>query len=156
MKQQCFSSLKNQKKQLLDSYKILRVSHKMETQKITNLFNDSTNKESKFAAEKWYFIDSQTAKGKYNQNNSIKFERESIRPSLWNYSDAFALVTGDVTVTANNNTDVALRNCSPHSTCKTEINDVFVDEENHIHIAILMYNLIEYNDDYSDTSGSLW
>ena len=40
-------------------------------------------------------------------------------------------------------------------TCKTEINDVFVDEANRIYIAIPMYNLIEYSDNYSGTSGSL-
>ena len=112
----------------------------METQKIINFLNDSTNEESKFAIKKCYFIDSQTAKGKYNRNNSIKFERESIRPSLCDYSDAFVLVTGDVTVTANNNTDFALKNCAPFSTCKTEINDVFADEASHIHIAMLLYN----------------
>ena len=128
----------------------------MEAQKIINLLNDSTNEESKFATKKCYFIDSQTAKGKYNQNNSIKFERESIRPSISDYSDAFALVTGDVTVTANNNTDFALKNCAPFSTCKAKINDVFVDEANQIHIAMPMYNLIGYSDGYSDTWGSLW
>ena len=37
----------------------------METQKIINLLNDSSNEESKFAAKKWYVIDSQTTKGKY-------------------------------------------------------------------------------------------
>ena len=36
------------------------------------------------------------------------------------------------------------------------INDIFVDEANHIYIAMPMYNLIEYSDNYSDTSGSLW
>ena len=60
-----------------------------------------------------------------------------------NYSDAFVLVTGDITVTANDNTDVAFKNCAPFSSCKTEINDVFIDEANHIYIAIRMYNLIE-------------
>ena len=33
----------------------------------------------KFVTKKWYVINSQTAKGKYNQNNSIKFETESIK-----------------------------------------------------------------------------
>ena len=37
-----------------------------------------------------------------------------------------------------------------------EINDVFIDEPNHIYIAMPMYNLIEYSDNYSDTLGSLW
>ena len=108
--------------------------------------NDSSYEESKFATKKWYVIDSQTAKGKYNQNNSIKFETESIT----------SLVTGDTTVAANNNTNVAFKNCAPFSTCKTEINDVFVDEANHIYIAMPIYNLVEYSDNYSGTSGSLW
>ena len=68
---------------------------------------------------------------------------ESIKSSLCDYSDAFILVTGDITVTANDNTDVAFKNCAPFSSCKTEINDVFIHEANHIYIAIRMYNLIE-------------
>ena len=61
----------------------------METQKIINLLNDSSHEESKFATKKWYVIDSQTANGKYNQKNSIKFETESVKSSLCDYSDAF-------------------------------------------------------------------
>ena len=51
-------------------------------------------------------MDSQTAKGKYNQNNSIKFETESIKSSLCDYSDSFIPVTRDIKVTANNETHV--------------------------------------------------
>ena len=36
------------------------------------------------------------------------------------------------------------------------INDIFVDEANDIYIAMPMYNLIEYSDNYLVTSGSLW
>ena len=54
----------------------------MEPQKIINLLNDSSYEESKFARKKWQIIDSQTAKGKYDQNDSIKFEMKSIK-SLW-------------------------------------------------------------------------
>ena len=115
------------------------------------MLNDSSNEESTFATKKWYVIDSQTAKDKYNQNNSIKFETASIKSSLCDNSHAFVLVTGDITVTADNNTDVAFKNCAPFSTCKTEINDVFIDEANHIYIPMPMYNLIEYSDNYSDT-----
>ena len=154
MERQYFSSLKNQKKQ---NSEFLQNSllYKMEIQKIINLLNDSNNEESKFTTKKWYVIDSQTAKGKYNQINSIKFETESIESSLCDYS-VFILVTGDITVTADNNTDVAFKNCAPFSTCKTEINDVFIDEANHIYIVLPLQNLIEYNNNYSDTSGNLW
>ena len=37
-----------------------------------------------------------------------------------------------------------------------QINDTFIDYANVINIAMPMYNLIEYSDNYSDTSGSLW
>ena len=128
----------------------------METQKIIILLNDSSNEESKFATKKWYVIDSQTTKGKYKQGDTIKFETETIKSSLCDYSDAFILVTGNITIAASNDTDVAFQNDAPFSTCKTVINDAFVDEANHIYIAMPMYNLMEYSDDYSDTSGSLW
>ena len=128
----------------------------MEAQKIINLLNDSSNEESKFATKNWYVIDSQTTKGKYKQGDTIKFETETIKSSLCNYSDAFILVTGNITVTANNDTDVAFKYCAPFSTCKTVINDAFVDEVNHIYIAMPMYSLIEYSDNYSHTSESLW
>ena len=62
---------------------------------------------------------------KYNQNCSFKFETESIKSSLCDYSDAFILITGDITVNVNNDADVAFKNCAPFSTCKTEINDVY-------------------------------
>ena len=79
-----------------------------------------------------------TAKDKYIQKNSIKFKTESIKSCLYDYSDAFILVSGDITVTANNDTDVAFKNCAPFSTCKAKINNVFFDEGNHFHIAMSM------------------
>ena len=118
------------------------------------MLNDSNNKKSKFA-KKWYVIDSQTATDKCNQKYSIKLEIGSIKSSLCDYSDTFILVTGDITVTADNETHVAFKNCAPIFTCKTEINNVFIDEANYIYIAMPMYNLIEYSNNYSDTSGGL-
>ena len=99
----------------------------METQKIINLLNNSSNEEPKFGYKKWYAIDSQTKKG-----DTINFETETIKSSHCDYSDAFILVTGNITVTGGNDTDVVFKNCAPFSTCKTVINDVFVDEANHI------------------------
>ena len=62
-----------------------------------------------------------------------------------------------MTVTAGNaNTKVAFKNCSPFIECRTEINETFVDKTENINVAMPMYNLIEYSDNYSDTSGSLW
>ena len=128
----------------------------MEIQKVINLLNDSSNEESKVATEKWYVTDSQTTKGQYKQGDTTKFETETIKSSLCDYSDAFILVTGNITVTADNDTNVEFKNCAPFSTCSTKINDIFVDEANHIYIAMPIHNLIGFSDNYSDTSGSFW
>ena len=48
------------------------------------------------------------------------------------------------------------KNCASFKDCRTEINDTFVDYADFINIAMPMYNLIEYSDNYSDTSGGLW
>ena len=37
-----------------------------------------------------------------------------------------------------------------------QINETFANNAEHINIAMLMYNLIEYSNNYFDTSGSLW
>ena len=104
----------------------------MEIQKIINLLNDSSNEEPKFGHKKWYAIDSQTKKGKYKQGDTINFQTKTIKSSHCDYSHTFILVTGNIAITAGNDTDVAFKNCAPFSTCKTLINDVFVDGANHI------------------------
>ena len=55
-----------------------------------------------------------------------------------------------------NNTKVASKNCAPFRKCRIETDETFIDEAEHINIAMPMYNLIEYSDNYSDTSGRLW
>ena len=128
----------------------------METQKIVNLLHGSDNDNSKFAAKKWYIIDIES-KDNYSINDEIKFLTRAIESSLCDYSDAYILVTGNITVTPNNAaTHVIFKNCAPFTKCRTEINENFVDETDFINIAMPMHNLIEYNDNYSDTSGSLW
>ena len=65
-------------------------------------------------------------------------------------------MTGNITATPNNAaTQVVFKNCAPVERCTTEINETFVDETDFINITMSMYNLIEYSDNYSDTSGSL-
>ena len=82
----------------------------METQKIVNLLNSSENEYSKFATKKQHTIDSET-KSKYSHHDPIKFLTKSIESSRCDYSDAYMLVTGDITVTGGNeNTKVAFKN----------------------------------------------
>ena len=128
----------------------------METQKIVNSLNYSNTESSKFATRKWYIFDSES-KGNYSHENWIKFLTSSLESSLCDYSDAYILVTGNFIVTGGNaNTKVAFKNCAPSKECRTEINETFVDSAEYINVAMPMYNLTEYSDNYSDTSGSSW
>ena len=95
--------------------------------------------------------------GNYSQNEEIKFLTRSIESRLCDYSDAYILVTGNIAATPSNAaTQVVFKNCALFEKCRTEINEAFVDETDFINITMPMYNLIEYSDNYSDTSGSLW
>ena len=143
----------------------------METQKIVNLLNGSDNENSKLATKIWYAIDSES-KGNYSDHDPIKFLTKSIESSLCNYSDAYILATGYITVTrtiaaGGGNpvqrkqsltavTKVIIKNCAPFEKYSTEIDGTLVDEANFINIATPMYNLIEYCDNYPDTSRRLW
>ena len=72
----------------------------METQKIVNLLNGSENEYSKFTTKKEYIINSESS-GNYSQNDEIKFLTRSIESSLCDYSDAYILVTENISVTPN-------------------------------------------------------
>ena len=123
----------------------------------------------KLATKKWYVIDSET-KCNYSHGDPITFLTKSIESNPCDYSDPYLLVTGKIAVTRTiaaagaqpqrkqvltEATQVAFKNCAPLKDCRTEISDTFVDYADFINIAIPMYNLIEYSDNYSDTSGSL-
>ena len=128
----------------------------METQKIVNLLNGFGNDNSKFAPKKRYIINSES-KGNYSHENPIKFLTSSLESSLCDYSDAYILVTENITVTPNNAaTQVVFKNCAPFEKCRTVINENFIDKAGFINITMLMYNLIEYSVNYSSTSRSLW
>ena len=50
----------------------------------------------------------------------------------------------------------SIKNCAPLINCMNEINNTQVDNAKDIGIVMPMHNLMEYSDDYSKTSGSLW
>ena len=87
-----------------------------------------------------------------------------LRSSLCDYSDAYILVKGNITVNntagagadANNtNKKVIFKNCTPFTSCISKINNTQIDNVEYIDIVMPMYNLIEYSDSYLKTSGSL-
>ena len=137
----------------------------MEYQKIANLIYDNTlNQLSKFEARNWIEINDES-RGVYNVNSQIKFKTTMLKSSLCDYSDAYILVKGTITVNntaaqgaAANNTNkkVIFKNCAPFTNCISKINNTQIDNAKDIDIVMPMYNLIEYGDNYAKTTGSLW
>ena len=135
-------------------------------QKITNLLDDSSNKTSKFRTKNWTEINVES-RGTYNDGKQIKFKTTMLKSNSGDYSDAYILVKGKITITGAGNDvaarqaderdkGVAFKNCAPFADCNTKINNTEVDNCQDIDIVMPMYNLIEYCDDYAKTSGSLW
>ena len=88
-----------------------------------------------------------------------------LKSRLCDYSDAYIHVRGTITVNntategaaANdNNEKVLFKNCAPFTNCISEINNKDLDNAKDLGIVMLIYNLIEYSDNYSKKSGSLW
>ena len=135
----------------------------MEYQKTINLLENTPNQPSKFRTKSWVEVNDES-RGTYNVNSQIKFKTSMLRSSLCDYSDAYILVSATITVpntvavgsAANNRKYTINKNCTPFSNCITEINNTQTDNAKTIDITIPMYNLIEYSDNYSKTSGSLW
>ena len=137
----------------------------MEYQKIANLIDDdASNQPSKFRTRNWIEINDES-RGAYNVNSQIKFKTTMLKSSLCDYRDAYILVKGTITVNntaaqgaAANNTNkkVIFKNCAPFTNYISEINNMQIDNAKDIDIVMPMYNLIEYSDNYTKTTGSLW
>ena len=53
-------------------------------------------------------------------------------------------------------TNKIFKNCAPFTECISKINNTQVDHARDVDVAMLMYNLIQYSNNYSRTSESLW
>ena len=94
-------------------------------------------------------------KGAYSPNKQSRFKTAMLRSSLCDYSNAYILVKGNITVTnttavaAANNTNkkVIFKSCSPFTNCIRKTNTE-IDNAECIDIVIPTHNLIEYSDNY--------
>ena len=136
----------------------------MENQKIINLL-DKINTDSKHSAtKKWYIINDENNTN-YGVNkdtgadnpDTIKYDTRVLKPNLCDYAEANILVEGTIRATnVVNATRLALKNCAPFTKCNLEINDEHVDTAENLDIVMPMYNLIEYSDNYQDSSATLY
>ena len=107
-----------------------------------------------------------------------------LRSDLCDYSDAYIVVTGEITVVkrvftaadfvalnnnwaivaainiANTNNAIggklAFKNSAPFISSVSKTNNVLIDNVEDLDVVMSMYNLTEYIKNYSNTTGSLW
>ena len=79
-----------------------------EYQKIINLLENTPNQRTKFRTKNWVEINDD-ARGMYNTNSQIKFKTPMLRSRLCDYSDAYILVSGTITITEAGADDTAKR-----------------------------------------------
>ena len=125
----------------------------MEFQKIVNLLDITSGKKdlSRYVTKKWIEVYDQSEKN-YNLNKKIRIKTPMLRSDLRDFSDAYIVVKGDITVTnpnnAKRNNAVAFKN--------KKINGIKIDNAEDFDVAMLMYNLLEYSKNYKKKTGSLW
>ena len=125
---------------------------------LDNTPNQPTKFRTKDLVEK-----SEDARGTYNKITQIKYKTSILKSSLCDYSSAYILVSGTITVAAkagdnpnNVNKEVVFINCAPFTDCISEINKTQIDNAKDVNIVMPMCILIEYSNNNSKTSGSLW
>ena len=132
---------------------------------MANLLDNASNQTSKFRTKNWVEINDKS-RGKFT-GNDIKFKTAMLRSNLCDYADAYILVKETITITGvgdnaaarkshERNKGVTFKNSAPFSKCISRINNKDIDTAEDIDIVMPIHSLIEYSDNYSKTSGSLW
>ena len=141
----------------------------MEYDKIDNLLlseDNESEKLSKFVTRE--YVRANSLSNTYNENKSIRFKTPMLRSNLCDYSDAYILLKGAISVTApgvnnkaNNirdkrNRPLILKNNAPFVSCITRINGELIEDADDLDIVMSIYNLLEYSENYRKTIGSLY
>ena len=133
----------------------------MKYQKIAILLdNKASNQPSRFRTKNWVEINDES-RGTYT-GSDIKFKTARLRSNWCEYE--YIHVKGTITVTGEGNDHAAkqldernkgvtFKNCAPFTKCIRRIKNKDIDTAQDIDIVMSMYNLIEYSDNYSKTSG---
>ena len=131
-----------------------------------NLLDNTISQSSKFRTRNWVEKNAES-RGTYNQDNKIKFKTSMIRSNLYDYSNAYIPVCGTITIAGagaddpakqvdERNNGVIFKNCALFTDFISEINNTHIDNAKDIDVGMPIYNLVEYYNNYSQISESLW
>ena len=109
----------------------------MEYQKITNLLDTTSDDVPRFITKKWLDVYDQSgsAEDRYKPNKQIKFKTSMLRSDLCDFTDAYIVVKGTLTLTKTDRRDLidirnrflAFRNKAPFTNCISKTNNVLID-----------------------------
>ena len=146
----------------------------MEFQKIINLLDITSDYKDlpRYVTKKWIEVYDQSEKN-YNVNKEIRFKTSMLRSDLCDFSDAYIVVKGNITVskktfaandfeepnntaaiaTATNNANnnafgekkLVFKNNAQLINCITKINGTKIDDAEDLDVVMPMYNLLEYS-----------
>ena len=129
------------------------------------MLDNTPDQPSKFRTKNWVEINDEL-KESDSTASDIKFKTTILRSSLCAYADAYIPIKGTITITGagdgaairfdERNKGIIFKNFAPFTKCICRINGTEIDNAQDIDIVMPMYDLIEYSDNYSKTSGSLW
>ena len=120
----------------------------MEYHKITNLLGNIPDKVPRFITKKWIEVHDQSGQT-CNTNKQISCKTPMLGSNLCDFTDAYIVAKGKITVTNPNNNvhdeKLALKNNAPFLSCISKINNTFIDNAEDLDIVMPMYNLLEYS-----------
>ena len=115
----------------------------------------------RFITKKWIDVHDQSGET-CNTNKQIRFKTAMLRSDLCDYNDAYIVVKGIATVSADErdgdetNRQVILKNNAQFISCISKINGVLAENAEDLEIVMPMCNLLKYSKNYSKTYASLW
>ena len=109
----------------------------------------------RFITKKWIQVHDQSgnAEDRYKPSKQMRFKTSMLRSDLCDFSDAYIVVKGDITLEGDNdankqNKNLAFKNNAPFINCISKINGVQIDNAEDLDVVMPMYNLIEYSKKY--------
>ena len=87
-----------------------------------------------------------------------------LRSNLCDFNDVYIVVKGTLTLTKTDrrgfidirNRFLAFKSNAPFINYILKINNVLIDNAEHLDVVMPMYNLLEHSKNYRKTTGSLW
>ena len=124
----------------------------MKYQKITNLLDTTSDNVHRFITKKWIEVHDQSSSAgdRFKPSKQIRFKTSVLRSDLCDFSDAYIVVKGTMTLTKTNGREIidirnrflAFKNSAPFTNCISKINNVLIDNAEDLDVVMPMYKLL--------------